>query len=861
MKEQWTDTPLQYLTLRTLYSALSENPRGQNHFRSIGGLEVLLDGLGLPPNNPLISKISCCSDEERIKVGSEKRCFILQLEPILSHEMILPVQVATSRDENPSLDVFWLHILSLEVLREAVYPLYDQLLFRFGNLNNLQFLCENGRVHKFANSFCLLAFMVQEYKQQSKDDFQLPAFDSINENKVEICIRKSFLPLPDNASYLQYWSDYAVKLNRVLCSFLLAAEENRSHHVLLSTGRSAMPVSSVYGELSIKWIMRVLLTIFPCIKAFTNQNEVPIHLRIFVNTLQNSVLHAFRTILVSSPLLLEVFREEGIWDLIFSENFFYFGPASEGSSIECCTYNEGSLSNSEIYASNYTDCQGKAVGVEILQMEVISFVEFAATFSGSAHNLVVFNMGDKVSNKAKKGIQDYPHHPECSVLLDALEQSSCNPEIASILAKSLLRILQLSCEKTIASFKTLDAITRVLKVACIQAQEYGRPGNIGLNVKNKSVEVVSPQSCQRFDPSEKAQSCLKSMEASMDLLMEYISIADSDDAEILVLRSSTCVDCLFDLFWEKTFRNRVLNLILDLMKIVPFSDEDQRAKLRLCSKYLETFTQIKEREKSFAELSIDLLVGMRAMLLTDQVHYQDLFRDGECFLHVVSLLNGNLDEANGEKLVLNVLQTLTCLLARNDASKAAFRALVGKGYQTLQSLLLEFCQWRPSEGLLNALLDMLVDGKFDIKASPVIKNEDVIILYLSILQKSSDSSRHYGLNVFQQLLRDSISNRASCVRAGMLNFLLDWFSQEDMDSVILKIAQLIQVTGGHSISGKDIRKIFALLRSKKIGTQQKYCSLLLTSILSMLNEKGPTAFFDLNGSDSVSPYGVPESNF
>lgn len=50
-------------------------------------------------------------------------------------------------------------------------------------------------------------------------------------------------------------------------------------------------------------------------------------------------------------------------------------------------------------------------------------------------------------------------------------------------------------------------------------------------------------------------------------------------------------------------------------------------------------------------------------------HYQALFRDGECFLHVVSLLNGNLDEANGERLVLVVLQTLTCLLARNDASK------------------------------------------------------------------------------------------------------------------------------------------------------------------------------------------------
>ena len=50
-------------------------------------------------------------------------------------------------------------------------------------------------------------------------------------------------------------------------------------------------------------------------------------------------------------------------------------------------------------------------------------------------------------------------------------------------------------------------------------------------------------------------------------------------------------------------------------------------------------------------------------------YYQALFRDGECFLHVVSLLNGNLDEVNGEKLVLNVLQTLTCLLENNDDSK------------------------------------------------------------------------------------------------------------------------------------------------------------------------------------------------
>ena len=50
-------------------------------------------------------------------------------------------------------------------------------------------------------------------------------------------------------------------------------------------------------------------------------------------------------------------------------------------------------------------------------------------------------------------------------------------------------------------------------------------------------------------------------------------------------------------------------------------------------------------------------------------YYQNLFRYGECFLHIVSLLNGTFDEAVGEQLVLNVLQTLTALLAENDESK------------------------------------------------------------------------------------------------------------------------------------------------------------------------------------------------
>ena len=49
------------------------------------------------------------------------------------------------------------------------------------------------------------------------------------------------------------------------------------------------------------------------------------------------------------------------------------------------------------------------------------------------------------------------------------------------------------------------------------------------------------------------------------------------------------------------------------------SQDDQTAKLQLCSRYLQTFTQVKEMENDFTEVSIELLTGMREMLRMDQV--------------------------------------------------------------------------------------------------------------------------------------------------------------------------------------------------------------------------------------------------
>ncbi|GAB2247807.1 hypothetical protein Droror1_Dr00007689 [Drosera rotundifolia] len=753
-------TLVQYLILRVLHSTLSENPRGQNHFRSIGGLEVLMDVLALPSSTDLESKSRLAGVLER-----ENGLLICMLQ---------------------------LHVLSIEVLREAA----------FGNLSCLQFISENGRVHKFANSFCSAAFMLHGYNEEevnlmlqldtSMPDSVLEAFINAKSPNSEFCdllTRFSF--------FIKSWRDYALTLSRVLCLFILSPEEERPSIVDGSSGRNVLLVSTAYRELSMRWFLKVLLSVFHCIKACLGQDELPAYLWLFVSTLRNHAVAALRKVVNSSPSLVVVCQEEGVWELLFSDSF-YFRQTSP-----------------HIPES----CEGKN-----LQMEVISLVVLAATSSVNASN-----------------------YPECSALLNAVEQSACNPEVAASFAKSLLHVLQISPEKTVTSFIELDAASRLLKVACMQAQQWISLSDASSLADSTSIEVVSAEE-QSSDISITLIIWDECLTAFVELFSRYLST--SVDVKVFILHSISCINCLFELFWLHGLRSMVLGCILDIMKTTSTSEVDLNAKVQLCSKYLETFTRAKEKEKEFANISIDLLYGIREILSINQPYHQALFRDAGCLLHVVSVLNGSSLEANGENLALSVLETLICLLAGNDVSKAAFRDLVGVGYQSLKSLLLDYSRGQPSEGLLNALLDMLVDGKFDIKGSPLIENEDVIVLYLSVLQKSNNSLKQSGLSIFLQLLRDCISNRDSCVRARMLSFLLDWFPEEDNPNVMFEIARLIQVTGGHSISGKDIRKIFALLRGEKVGKLQQYFSLLLNSVLAMLNEKGPVAFFDLIGNDS-----------
>lgn len=151
-----------------------------------------------------------------------------------------------------------------------------------------------------------------------------------------------------------------------------------------------------------------------------------------------------------------------------------------------------------------------------------------------------------------------------SVLLDALEQSASTPRIANGLSQRLLRSLQLSNENKL-SFKALNGACRVLRLACIQAKESRKFGCVSTLVESSDSGVIDDSPRKKFDSSHTEDCWFECVESCVGIFTEFFT--STDEAKVYVLRSSVCVDCLFELFWEKAVRNNVMKLIIDLMKV------------------------------------------------------------------------------------------------------------------------------------------------------------------------------------------------------------------------------------------------------------------------------------------------------
>ncbi|KAJ7525246.1 hypothetical protein O6H91_17G043300 [Diphasiastrum complanatum] len=801
------DLILEQLTLRTLEKAIKLDTRTQNHFRSIGGLDVLLEGLG----NPL-------------KAGLDK---------------VPAINFGKSRCRVDMCEILDTQILSFEVLRAAV----------FRNTASLQYVRDSGGLKKLSETIQWAAFSLPKFRSGEFNslgsvlDVAPTGMFSYTINMPNVLEpterRKSWLDGLDGKERL---SDYmninglnfqVDRLCKTLCSFLFPTD-SIPYIGALPVGNDAIGVSGSYWEVATRSILDVLLLVFRSHESSEKSVENPKKPRVTTSSLQHYFLDIFKKLLAMSPTTLRLFREEGVWALMFSEYFFYFkfvsdkvsSQADPGETLGCMPNLELQIESRKSFTSVV------ALDAEPLQLEVISFLELAATINGCTDNLL-----------------------ECSSLIQALEQCQQDPAIVTMLVKSLHRILQLAAEPTVSAFHTLDMLSVFSNLVVLEMEISTTViGEVVQHCLIKQKDYASP-------PREHSRQAKAALFALFD---DYLSV--SEQAQVDALHNLRLLDILLGLLRDESSRDFALRHVLNLMKLPGNVDGKHDDQLRLCTKYLETLSEVhSEKHDGGVNTIMKMLSGIQDVLQSDCKYYQALFQEGECFVHIVSLLNKVHSEEVGADLSLEVLLTLRHLLSGNEISKLAFRELVGPDYRTLEMMLRNNHYGHPSRALLFSVLDMIMECDFDVHLSMVIENEDAVILFFKLLQQCTGSLLFDGLDTFHKLLEDSTANQASCAKSGLLSLLLDWFFEAQDPGLVVKLADLIRLLGSHSICGTEMRKIFFLLCNIKNGSKLESGKLLLNTFKRMLTNEGPAVFFELNGRNSgivvTTPLRFPNRGF
>eukprot|EP00850_Spirogloea_muscicola_P002934 SM000011S19112 [mRNA] locus=s11:883394:901254:- [translate_table: standard] len=813
-REPLGDNSLEKLTLRVLRSALISYPWIQSYFRSIGGIALLTEGLGKPHG----------------EAGHQGK-----------------------------VD----HLFKMQILHLKLYvKILDYFFKRYNNTVSFQQFVELGGTAKLVEMLTRAALHVTAAASDSIETKPLQAPDL--QANIDVIDPRHGTQWGLSHAALETSHDPATLLdplyvtaglknvssaerNSPSAAFAVLQNSNTQLAELCLLCQSFLPAHQVtnppgnveqalaassYQELAIAQVCHIYLDVF---REGSEQSD-----------LECAALTFFRTLLDAFPVItLNGLRLKSAWSMLFSPAFFYHGAlpavrppkitdATSRSSASLSLVNRALLVGSSPRGGKASEeditYMPRSTHAEVLREEVLFVLKAAAT--------TPFSTLDKEA--------------ECGALLEALQRCALVPFVATTIAQCLQEIIMLSPDTSMTAMLSVEAPLILTAVMSRQQQqqeqmkaEYGStyakgPADMGGDVLEMDNQARDIRIRAEVWAARRAVS---------DLFGDYLVI--SDVAARDTVQNWKAVNVLFDLIWEPSVRSWAIQHIILLMKVPMMTSEDRDAKTSVVVKYLEALPRGQSSTIDAGPgLLLDLLAGLRELVQEDPKLFQEILLECECFVQLASVLNGSYLEAEGQQLGLDVLQTVTHILAGNEACKAALRALLGPGYTTLLRLLLDLFQSKPDTRLLEALFDMLVDGGFSASGCRLIKNEDVINLIFNVLMESDRSLQVKGVAIFCTLLKESTANKASCVRADLLTLLLHWFSHEKDPDLWHHLASLVQLIGGYSLNGKDMRFIFNLLKTDAHGHRPKHGAVLLRTLQEMVKGEGPAVFFECSGLDS-----------
>ena len=447
-------------------------------------------------------------------------------------------------------------------------------------------------------------------------------------------------------------------------------------------------------------------------------------------------------IVSSTPHELEPLIEHGLYDILFSEYFYFFQfPVKKAESAQSSMQN--------LY--NETSALQKLTA-SILRDSVLAFIKHTATRGSS-------------------------NIKEIRKLTEVLGEHSNEPVVLMEIGACLVDIFYYQREITQSAFSNLKGICIISHIITnlqkkIVEIEREKPPKSSID-HAVDAEIGSPIS---LDPLH-----TKIIYARNILLYLFDILICGEHQQALALEDINTLKCLFSCLTnyhlsdfalvhlkglldtqvdDSSCFEVILSQIVDIFPVLvgDGTDESIQLLMRILSVIQEAFD---DRNRGLLQAQIrDKLDRFTSLLKIQKQEWASTVT-----LH---------------EFCIQAIKTLTSLLAENEKLKVLFRENIG--YDLLRDHILLCENNKPSGEIFNELFNMLVDGAFDMNYRYRITNPGVVKVMFQLCQYCSDLFVGSFLSQFTTIILKCVHNRNACCSVSLISILLDMIPRFD-DSI------------------------------------------------------------------------------
>lgn len=147
--------------------------------------------------------------------------------------------------------------------------------------------------------------------------------------------------------------------------------------------------------------------------------------------------------------------------------------------------------------------------------------------------------------------------------------------------------------------------------------------------------------------------------------------------------------------------------------------------------------------------------------------------------------------------------------------------------------------------VVNTVLHLLVGGEFDMELNFVIQHPQNVLHMLDLLDHCPPSLQAEVWSVFIAILKKSMRNLQACTRVGLIEHVLQRFSQVE-EVVADLVIEMLGVLASYSVTVRELKLLVGCMRAT--GSKWPKHSVKLMSVLrQMPHRQGPDSFFSFSG--------------